>query len=83
MSAGTAQAHDKCEIRLESAGTHYVRCPRGTLVEATATNGNIGGNPRFPQVYLRTEVRCARPVLVCEDELINYVEKNVDTDLEL
>jgi hypothetical protein len=83
MVAGTAQAHEKCELKLEPAGIYHVHCPSGTLVQATATNGNIGGNPRFPQLFLRTEVRCVRPLLLCGEALENYVEKNVDTDLDL
>ena len=83
MLTPLANAHEKCEIKLEPAGISYVYCPKGTLVEATATNGNIGGSPRFPQLFLRTEVRCVKPVLVCGDELRDYVEKKVDTDLDL
>jgi hypothetical protein len=84
LSIGAAEAHaPKCEIKLQDIGVYNVYCPSGSFVTATATNGNIVGNPRFPQLNLRTEVRCTKAVIVCGEELVNYIEKKVDTDLEL
>jgi len=60
-------AHEevKCEIELKSRGVYFRYCPAGTVLDATSTTGNLSGGP-YPHLFLRTEVRCVEPVIICE-----------------
>lgn len=72
VAAGTVHAHESCKIELKPRGIYYRYCPPGTLMEANATWVNIVGN----SVFVRDQIRCAEPVIVCDEE---KVEELVDT----